>query len=79
MTLPPFCLNFSPWYAFSMVRPKHHCNEACGLTVSVNGPCDASLGCYRPKVEKWYNPLILPQKQKWGSMHFQWEYDWLNV
>ena len=34
---------------------------------------------YKHKVAKCCNLQFVPKTQKWGSMHFQWEYAWLSV
>jgi len=41
--------------------------------------CQCLGSGYKHKLAKWCNPQFCPQKQKWGSMHFQLEYAWLSV
>jgi len=73
--------HFHPRNAFSIGRSKCRSNEVRGPISAVNSSNDVA---YWERLQaqscKMLSPQFLPSKtQKWGTMHFQWEYASLSV
>jgi len=64
LPLPLFSPIFHPHNAFSIRRPNYRSNKAPGPILAVKTSNDA------------VTPNFAPKTQKWGSVHFQWEYAW---
>jgi len=60
-----------------MGRSKYRSNEARGPILVVKSSNDVARERLQAQSCKMLTPILPVKTQKWGSMHFQWEYAWL--